>query len=435
MPLTTTSPFDATLELRIPNRKAYDIRTLSWGTGVNVADLTISARSNNPTVARVTERAFRNFLTISALALDSGAVTRSTARIVIDVTDAADGTMRQYTIAVTVVPTQVLLPPSDIPDGVTTPDDLTGNTVRGVDVYSGQTTTLSLHPYTSAGAWVLTSNTPAVTVGARANTSRSVSITGGNASGEYAVELTKGTEVLTITGHVLAVPPVQSVAVEQARQIRLAAGQTYRLPLSQYHWDMLTGDSDIELSDLDFVSQLDTYDRNLVFVSMGANNAYIQFSALNPGTLRNGARWNVLDGDDNFLGTFVVPVAIRNVHGVVPAPPPRPRGPAEAPLPVEPIEDPEADAADIDDRPAIVLPSTDRWILAHRSVGKVSEVKLEQGILSFRCDDAHVIKGSKDNKATVALAGPFRFIGRYSVDGIDVAWPQSVKDQIEQARG
>ena len=104
-------------------------------------------------------------------------------------------------------------------------------------------------------------------------------------------------------------------------------------------------------------------------------------------------------------------------------------------MPVEPVADPEADAADINNRPAIPVPSNDRWELAHRSVGRVSEVTLEQGVLSFKCSDGHVIKGSRTNTIRSGLGGPFQFVGKYSQDGIDVAWPESAKDQIEAARG
>ena len=437
MPLTTTNPFDDTLSLRIPNRKEYDIRTLSWGTDVNVADLTISARSNNPTVARVTERPFRNFITISALALDGGAVTSSTARIVIDVTDAGDNDNKeQYTIAVTVTPTTVALPPSDTENDVDSPDDLAGNTVSGVDVYSRQSITFDFAPYTDDGTWALTSNTATVTVATTNIATRQLTITGGSAAGEYAIVLTKGTETLTIEGNVLAVAAAGTQQTIQARGVRLAIGQTFRLPLAQYDWDRLTGDSDVELSDLDFVSQLDRFDLDLVSVALGGGNAYIEITAKKAGTLRDGARWTVLDADDNILGTFAFALAVRNVHGAAPAPAPRgTRSAAEAPLPVEPIADPEADAADINNRPAIPVPSNDRWELAHRSVGKVSEVTLEQGVLSFKCTDAHVVKGSKANTVRSGLGGPFQFVGKYSQDGIDVAWPESAKDQIEAARG
>lgn len=437
MPLTATNPFGDTLALRLPNREEYDISTLSWGTGVRWQDLRITARSNSPDVAFVTERPVgRNgmFMTIQSRGLASGAETSSIARIVIDVTDTADSdNKRQYTIEVTVTPNRVSLPPSDTETNVDSPDELPGNTVRGTNIYAGQTITFDLTPYTEAGAWAVTSNTPSVVIGARANTDRTLTITAGGVAGEYAIELTKGTEVLTIQGTILAVPATQSFDYTAPRQVRLSLGQTFRLPLAQYNWDTLTGDSDIELSDLEFSSQLNRYDLDIVTVTTGANNAYLQFTARDAGTLRRGARWRVFDENDRFLGTFTVQVSVRNVKGVTPAPSPVPMGPAEAPLPVEPIEDPEDDAASINDRPAIALPSTTRWELAHRSIGKVSEVKLEQGILSFRCDDAHVIKGRTDNMVTPALGGPFKFVGRYSEDGIDVAWPESVKDQIDAA--
>ena len=430
MPLTSTNPFDATLALQIPNRKAYDIRTLSWGTGVNVADLVISCRSNNPTVARVTERAYRNFITISALALDSGATASSTARIVIDVTDTGDSdNKKQYTILVTVTPTTVTLPPSDTENNVDSPDDLAGNTVSGVDIYARTLSDFNFTHYTEGTPWVLGSVSAGVRAQLRGNDF--VRIITGATTGEYAVELTKGTETLTIEGTVLPQAPAGTGDYRNPRPLRLALGQHLRFPLAQFNWNSLTGDSDIELSDLEFVSQLDHYDQQIITVGVLAANRNIIFRPVKPGALRNGARWNVLDPDDNFLGQFVIPVAVRNVHGVVPAPPPRPRGPAEAPLPVEPQEDPAADAADINDRPAIVLPSSDRWALAHRSVGKVSEVTLEQGILSFKCADAHVVKGVKENTIRAGLGGPFQFVGRYADDGIDVAWPQSVKDQRE----
>ena len=437
MPLTDTNPFDDTIALRIPNRKAYDIRRLSWGSGVRWDNLIISCRSNNDDVAVVTERPFRNFITISSRGLDSGAVTSSTARIVIDVTDTADSdNKRQYEIWVTVTPATVSLPPSDTENDVDSPDDLDGNTVGGVDVYSGQSITFDFAPYTDAGTWALTSNTGTVTVATTNIAARPLTITGGIAAGEYAIVLTKGTVTLTIEGNVLAAATSGSQQVIQARGVRLAIGQTFRLPLAQYDWDTLTGDSDIELSDLEFVSQLNRFDLDLVSVALGGGNAYIEITAKKAGTLRDGARWTVLDADDNILGTFAFALAVRNVHGEAPAPAPRgTRSAAEVPLPVEPVPDPEAEAEKINDRPAVPVPSNDRWELAHRSVGKVSEVTLEQGVLSFKCADAHVVKGSRANTIRSGLGGPFQFVGKYSEDGIDVAWPQSAKDQIEAAKG
>ena len=378
----------------------------------------------------MTERAYRNFITISALALDSGATASSTARIVIDVTDTGDSdNKKQYTIDVTVTPTTVTLPPSDTENNVNSPDDLAGNTVSGVDIYARTLSDFNYTHYVGEGTWALGNVSAGVTAQLRGN--NFVRITVGATPGEYAVELTKGTETLTIEGNIIPQAPTGTGDYRNPRPLRMSLGQRLRFPMAQFNWDMLTGDSDIELSDLEFVSQLDRYDQQILHIFVQGGNRNIIFSALKAGALRNGARWNVLDPDDNFLGEFVIPVSVRNVHGVVPAPPPRPRGPAEAPLPVEPDEDPAADAADINDRPAIVLPSSDRWALAHRSVGKVSEVTLEQGILSFKCADAHVIKGSKENTIRAGLGGPFQFVGRYADDGIDVAWPQSVKDQRE----
>ena len=439
MPLTDTNPFDDTLALKVPNREPYDIRTLSWGTGVRWQDLTITAHSNNPDVAWVTGPR-RNFIIIHSRGLDDDAVVSSTARIVITVIDRADSdNTKKYTIAVTVTPTSVRLPPSDTENNVDSPDDLDGNTVSGVDIYSGQATIFDFAPYTDDGTWTLTSNTATVTVNTANIAARTLTITGGAAVGQYAIVLTKGTVTLTIEGNVLAVPAEgsqQQAAPQVIRgaPIRLALGQSRRIPLTQYDWATFTGDSDIDLADLDFVSQISTANLRLVSVATGANNAYLEITGKKAGTLSGGARWDVLDEDEHILGSIVFAVSVRNVMGEVPAPEPREEyGSEDNPRAVEPLADPEAEASEILTRPATPVPSNARWELAHRSVGKVSEVTLEQGVLSFKCVDAHVIKGSRRNTIRASTGGPFQFVGKYSQDGIDVAWPESAKDQIDAA--
>lgn len=427
MPLVKQSPLPPRISVEAGTIYEIVLNTYTWGEDYD--DVLFVAHSNAPTVVAITPIPVSDTLTITGISTASADVNESEARIVVTAED-DDGNTESYPMDVTVT-AAIPMPADPLVESVASPDDLPGGELELDSFEANARTSFEYSRYIGRTPAQIRQITPLLLRGAgvtlTAQRSQGTITITGTGPTTYLYRLTfvdtNGTAItLDVTGEVRSPLTGRDPRIEAT--LDTAIGQGIRLPLDAYNWALIWPDYD-DYEDIAFEAQFSPRADALIRVDdtdIGSGHVTLWPKKVGSAMLE----WDVQDADDqSSVGTFRVFAVVRDAKGKRPnTSGQESHGPGQrANLPI--------DVKDIlyDDLPPTTLPdpiahpSDARYRMAARVRAVVSEVTIEGGVMTIRCEADDRWRGSTERPVRSEDGGPFKFVGVYEQGGVVVGWP------------